>query len=344
MTNEIIIKNANENNLKAVNITLPKNKLIVMTGVSGSGKTSLAFDTICAEGQRRYMESLSSYARMFVGQMKKPDVESIEGLSPTISIAQKTVHSNPRSTVGTITEIYDYYRLLFAKIGKQYCPNCGKELKSVDIDQIIDFIYSYKENTKIGILAPVIIDRKTDGKQIFQDALSKGYRRIVVNNEIYNLDNPPKLDKKFKYNISIVIDRLKISHDERLRLSNSTENALNMANGLVEVAFFDDDNHFTSSRIFSQKNSCPSCGTSPLELSHRLFSFNSPTGACPTCNGIGYLNEFDIDKIIPDKRLSFLDGAILTHNPSADYYYKPFEALSKELNFSLSTPFSNIPP
>ena len=340
--NKIKIYGAREHNLKNVNLEIPKNTLTVLTGLSGSGKTSLAFDTICSEGQRRYMASLSSYARMFLGDMKKPDVDNIEGLSPTISIAQKTVHSNPRSTVGTITEIYDYYRLLFSKIGEQFCPNCGRKLESVDVDQIIDFIYNFEEGSKIAIASPLLIEKKSEGKGIFSQALEAGYSRVVVNGKIYNLDDPPKLDKKFKYSISVIVDRLKISKSDRIRLASAVETALGLSAGLVEVIFFDDDIRIKDSKIFSQKNSCPVCGISISEAEPRIFSFNSPVGACPVCNGIGYLDEFDIDKIIPDKKLSILEGAIQTHNPNAEYILRPFEALSEELGFSLNTPFKNL--
>ncbi|HAL18060.1 MAG TPA: excinuclease ABC subunit UvrA [Spirochaetaceae bacterium] len=338
----IRISKAREHNLKGVDLSIPKNTLTVISGLSGSGKTSLAFDTICAEGQRRYMQSLSSYARMFLGEMKKADVESIEGLSPTISIAQKTVHSNPRSTVGTLTEIYDYYRLLFSKVGDMFCPKCGRKLEAVDIDRIIEFVYSFGEQEKIAICSPILINRKTEGKSLFAQISKMGYKRVVINNRIYLIDEAPELDKKFKSNVSVVIDRLKITTDDRFRLANSIEKSFELSDGLVEVVRLDNDNNPVEIRIFSKKASCPECGISLAGKEPRLFSFNSPIGACPKCNGIGYLDEFDVDKIIPDKSLSFMDGGIVPCNPNADYYLKPFEALAKELKFSLNTPFKNL--
>ena len=339
----IRIFGAREHNLKSVDVSIPKNTLTVISGLSGSGKTSLAFDTICAEGQRRYMQSLSSYARMFLGEMKKADVDSIEGLSPTISIAQKTVHSNPRSTVGTLTEIYDYYRLLFSKVGDMFCPECGRKLEGVDIDRIIEFVYSFGEGEKIAICSPILINRKTEGKAIVSQVSKMGYKRIVINGKMYPVEEAPELDRKFKSSVSVVIDRLRVTHDDRFRLANSIEKSFELSDGLVEVARLDDANEPSEIRFFSKKASCPECGVSLSGREPRLFSFNSPIGACPTCNGIGYLDEFDPDKIIPDKSLSFMDGGIVPCNPNADYYLKPFEALSKELGFSLHTPFKNLP-
>jgi len=336
----IIIKGAKEHNLKNINLTLPRNKFIVFTGLSGSGKSSLAFDTIYAEGQRRYVESLSAYARQFLGQMEKPDVESIEGLSPAISIEQKSTHRNPRSTVGTITEIYDYLRLLFARIGKPYCPNCGKPISSLSSSQITDLIINYPEGTKIIILAPLVRGRKGEYKQLIKDIQKEGFVRIQIDGTIYNLnqDKIPNLDKNIKHNIELVVDRLVIRKDIRPRIADSVEIALKYGDGLVMLK---KDNETI---IYSQKLSCIDCGISIPEISPRLFSFNSPYGACPVCHGLGKIFEIDPNLIVPNPELSINDGAIDAFNIGiSSYLYNSLEALAKKYKFSLDTPFKNLP-
>lgn len=342
MSGKLVIRGAREHNLKNIDIELDKDKLIVISGLSGSGKSSLAFDTIFAEGQRRYVESLSSYARMFLGRLEKPDVDYIEGLSPAISIEQKTSHRNPRSTVGTVTEIYDYYRLLWARVGKQHCHLCGREITEQSIDQIISAIMTKKEGTKIIIFAPVAIGRKGEYKKVFQDAVSGGYSKARVDGVIIDdLSSPPALEKQVKHSISILIDRVVVRSESRSRLSDSLEAAIDMTNGLVEVGTLDQDGNIAY-EIFSEKNSCPHCGVSMPEMQPRLFSFNSPYGACPECNGLGYTSDFDISKLIPDRTLSFNQGALPTQNPKAPWGRKPFEALAKAYGFSLDTPFCDL--
>lgn len=297
MNDKLIIKNAKENNLKNVDLEIPRDKLVVFTGLSGSGKSSLAFDTIYAEGQRRYVESLSSYARQFLGLMEKPDVELIEGLSPAISIDQKTTSKNPRSTVGTVTEIYDYLRLLYARVGVPYCPNCGKRIKKQTIDEIVDQILEYEEGTKILVMAPVIRGKKGEYIKLFEQTLKEGFIRVRVDGEVYDLsDGIPELDKQKKHNIEIIVDRLVVSGDIRKRLADSVELASNHANNLVLVAKVGADE-----QLFSQNYACPDCGINIEELTPRMFSFNSPFGACPDCTGLGELLKIDVDKIMPDK-------------------------------------------
>ena len=343
--NKLIIKGASEHNLKSIDLTLDKDKLIVISGLSGSGKSSLAFDTIFAEGQRRYVESLSAYARQFLGRMEKPSVDYIEGLSPSIAIEQKSTSNNPRSIVGTITEIYDYYRLLWARVGTPYCPKCGREITEMSIDQIIDAIYQYEENTKLIISAPVARGRKGEYKKVFEDARSAGFQRAKIDGELVLLDDIDGLDKKFKHDIDIVVDRVKLSKDNRSRLSDSLETAIEMTNGLVKVTYIykEEEKTIEKEEVYSQKNSCPHCGITISDLEPRLFSFNNPYGACPTCKGIGIVSEFDIELIIPDANLSFNEHAIKTHNPQANWNSSIFEALSKELNFSLDTPINQLP-
>lgn len=340
---KLIITGAREHNLKNINLTLPKNKLIVISGLSGSGKSSLAFDTIFAEGQRRYVESLSPYARQFLGQMNKSDVDSIQGLSPAISIEQKTTHNNPRSTVGTLTEIYDHYRLLYARLGVQHCPKCGKLLTSVDIDQIIDFVYRIKEGTPIAIAAPVMIKAKGTHKDLLEDARDGGYRRVFIDGEICDIeDRIPALDKNVKHTISIIVDRLKVNPSDRLRLASAVETALDMANDKVEIAEFDERGNFKEKNIFSRKGTCPDCGITPSTPEPRLFSFNSPIGACPKCSGLGFLSDFDPNKIIPDLSKSFNEGGVVTNNPDSRYGRQGIDELAASMKFSLDAPLKSL--
>lgn len=340
--NDIIIKGAKQNNLKNIDLTLPREKLIVFTGLSGSGKSSLAFDTIFAEGQRRYVESLSSYARQFLGQMDKPDVESIEGLSPAISIDQKTTSQNPRSTVGTVTEIYDYLRLLYARIGIPHCPQCGREIKSISIDQIVDKVMLMEDRTKFMVLAPIVRDRKGEYVKQLENLKKSGYARVKIDGEIKSLDEDIKLDKNRKHNISVIVDRLVIKDDIRRRLTDSVENALKLADGLVIIENAENGEE----ELFSTNNSCPECGISIGEITPRMFSFNAPAGACPECTGLGFKSEIDIDKLIPDKSVSLEDGAIKCTGWNLDagkMVQMKFRALSRRYGFSLSTPYENLP-
>ena len=303
MQNSIIIKGAKEHNLKDINIEIPRDKLVVITGLSGSGKSSLAFDTLYAEGQRRYVESLSSYARQFLGLMEKPDVESIEGLSPAISIDQKTTSRNPRSTVGTVTEIYDYVRLLYARIGVPYCPNCGKKIEKQTIDQIIDSVMSLEEGTRIQVLAPVVRGKKGEYTKLLQDFQKEGFVRVRVDGEVYELTDDIEIDRKKKHNIELVVDRLVVKEEIRTRLTESVETALKYANNLVVIDIPGD-----KEILYSQNYACPDCNISIEELTPRMFSFNNPFGACPTCTGIGYLMKMDEDLIVPDKNKTLYDG------------------------------------
>lgn len=303
MQNSIIIKGAKEHNLKDINIEIPRDKLVVITGLSGSGKSSLAFDTLYAEGQRRYVESLSSYARQFLGLMEKPDVESIEGLSPAISIDQKTTSRNPRSTVGTVTEIYDYIRLLYARIGVPYCPNCGKKIEKQTIDQIIDSVMSLEEGTRIQVLAPVVRGKKGEYTKLLQDFQKEGFVRVRVDGEVYELTDDIEIDRKKKHNIELVVDRLVVKEEIRTRLTESVETALKYANNLVVIDIPGD-----KEILYSQNYACPDCNISIEELTSRMFSFNNPFGACPTCTGIGYLMKMDEDLIVPDKNKTLYDG------------------------------------
>ncbi|MBQ2259508.1 MAG: excinuclease ABC subunit UvrA [Spirochaetales bacterium] len=340
MNDKIIIRGAREHNLKNIDISLPKDSLVVISGLSGSGKSSLAFDTIFAEGQRRYMESLSSYARMFLGRLEKPDVDTIEGLSPSIAIEQKSTNRNPRSTVGTVTEIYDYYRLLWARIGHMHCPICGREITETSVDQIIDFIFSHPQGGRIMLLAPIARNKKGEFKAILEDALKLGYLKAEIDGKIHSLeDGIPALEKKLKHNVSIVVDRVKIDLKERTRISDAIERCCELANGLVEVVYHDEK----TSELYSQKNSCPDCGITIPEIEPRFFSFNSPIGACPECNGLGATFSFDPDKIIPERHLSYVEGAIKTHKPTANYYRSAIEGLYKHYGFSLDQKIEDLP-
>ena len=339
----IKIRGANEHNLKNISVDIPRDQLVVLTGLSGSGKSSLAFDTIYAEGQRRYMESLSSYARQFLGQMEKPDVESIEGLSPAISIDQKSTNRNPRSTVGTVTEIYDYLRLLYARIGIPHCPRCGREIKKQSVDQMVDQIMELPERTKIQILAPIVRGRKGEHVKVFEQARKSGYVRVRVDGNLYELSEEIKLEKNIKHNIEIVVDRLVVKPGIEKRLTDSVENALNLAEGLMLV-----DADDAGMINFSQSFSCPDCGISIDEIEPRSFSFNNPFGACPDCFGLGYKMEFDEDLMIPDKSLSINDGAIAAMGWQSATDKKSFtnailQALSKEYKFNLDTPYEDYP-
>ena len=306
MQSSIYIKGARENNLKNIDVEIPRDKLVVITGLSGSGKSSLAFDTIYAEGQRRYVESLSSYARMFLGQMDKPDVDYIDGLSPAISIDQKVTSKNPRSTVGTVTEIYDYLRLLWARIGVPHCPKCGKEIQQQSIDQIVDKILSLTQGTKIQVMAPIVRGRKGEHVKVFEDAKKSGYVRARVDGISYELSEEIKLEKNKKHNIEIIVDRLVIKADINRRLTDSCETALALAGGILYIDVIGEEKPL----VFSQNYACDECGISIEELAPRLFSFNNPHGACPTCTGLGMQLLIDPDLVIPNPNLSILDGGI----------------------------------
>ena len=345
---KIVIRGAREHNLKNISVEIPRNKLVVISGLSGSGKSSLAFDTLFAEGQRRYMESLSSYARQFLGSMDKPDVDSIEGLSPAISIEQKTTHNNPRSTVGTVTEIYDYYRLLFARIGRAHCPNCAREIKEQSEDQIIETILSWGGGTRITLLAPVIRGKKGEHQKIIEDARKSGFVRARIDGLMVELDDSIKLDKQKKHTIEIVVDRIviKSAEESRKRLAESVEAALQSANGVIVVLRrVDDDSEkgwHEEEVFFSQKNACPDCGISIPELQPRLFSFNNPFGACPECTGIGEKMEWDAGKILPDDSLSFNQGAFPFYNPDSEWNHSMFSAVAETGGFSLDTPVRDL--
>lgn len=339
----IKIRGANEHNLKNLDVDIPRNEFIVLTGLSGSGKSSLAFDTIYAEGQRRYMESLSSYARQFLGQMEKPDVERIEGLSPAISIDQKSTNRNPRSTVGTVTEIYDYFRLLYARIGIPHCPVCGKEIKKQSVDQMVDQILSMEEGTRIQLLAPVVRGRKGTHQKLFEQAKRSGYVRVQVDGNIYDLTEEIPMDKNIKHNIEIVVDRLVVKPGIEKRLTDSVESVLELAEGLMMVDVIGGE-----PVNFSQSFSCPDCGVSIEEIEPRSFSFNNPFGACPDCFGLGYKMEFDIDLMIPDKSLSLSGGAIQvmgwqSSTDKGSFTNAVLQALSEEYKFSLDTPYEELP-
>ena len=342
MQKEIFIKGARENNLKNIDVTIPRDKLVVLTGLSGSGKSSLAFDTIYAEGQRRYVESLSSYARMFLGQMDKPDVDYIDGLSPAISIDQKTTSKNPRSTVGTVTEIYDYMRLLWARVGVPHCPKCGKEIRQQTIDQILDQIMALPEGTRIQVMAPVVRGRKGEHTKVLEDARRSGYVRARIDGEMHELDEEINLSKTFKHQIDIVVDRLIVRADIATRLTDSVETASNLTGGLVTVNLLKEGQDLS----FSQNYACEDCGVSIEELAPRLFSFNSPFGACPTCMGLGMQLKVDPTLVIPDESKSILDGAVVAtgwnsiRSDGISRMY--FDALSKRYNFSLRTPYAQL--
>ncbi len=343
MQDKIVIKGARENNLKNIDVTIPRDKLVVLTGLSGSGKSSLAFETLYAEGQRRYVESLSSYARMFLGQMEKPDVDYIEGLSPAISIDQKTTSKNPRSTVGTVTEIYDYLRLLWARVGTPHCPSCGKEIKQQTIDQIIDQVMTLPEAARIQVLAPVIRGKKGEHLKIFEDARKSGYVRVRADGSLYDLTEEIKLDKNKKHSIEIVVDRLVIREDVARRLTDSVETASNLSGGIVIINVLGDEERDI---LFSQNYACEDCGVSIDELTPRMFSFNNPFGACPTCTGLGSQMKIDPDRIVPNRSLSILEGAICAsgwnHIKSDGISRMYFDALSKKYKFKLSDPVEKL--
>ena len=342
MNDKIVIKGAKEHNLKNINIEIPRDKLVVITGLSGSGKSSLAFDTLYAEGQRRYVESLSSYARQFLGLMEKPAVESIEGLSPAISIDQKTTSKNPRSTVGTVTEIYDYIRLLYARIGIPYCPNCGKKIEKQSIDQIIDSILQLPEGTRIQVLAPIVRGRKGEFTKQLQNFQKEGFVRVRIDGEMYELSDDIKLDRKKKHNVELVVDRLVIKEDIRSRLTESVETALKNAENLVLIDIVGD-----KEVLYSSNYACPDCGFSFPELTPRMFSFNNPFGACPTCMGIGYLMKMDEDLIIPDKNKTLYDGvkafgsSVMKRADTMAKMY--FESIARHYNVDISKPIKKLP-
>lgn len=339
----IKIRGASEHNLKHIDLNIPRNEFVVLTGLSGSGKSSLAFDTIYAEGQRRYMESLSSYARQFLGQMEKPNVEKIEGLSPAISIDQKSTNRNPRSTVGTVTEIYDYFRLLYARIGIPHCPECGREIKRQSVDQMVDQILSMPEGTKIQLLAPVVRGRKGEHVKVFDRAKKSGYVRVRVDGSLYELAEEIKLDKNIKHNIEIIVDRLVVKEGIERRLTDSIENVLALADGLMIVDVIDGE-----PITFSENFACPDCGISVGEIEPRSFSFNNPFGACPECFGLGYKMEFDVDLMIPDKSISISEGAIAvmgwqSSGSEGSFTNAVLQALAREYQFSLDTPYGELP-
>ncbi len=344
MKNYIRIRGANEHNLHDLSIDIPREEFVVLTGLSGSGKSSLAFDTIYAEGQRRYMESLSSYARQFLGQMEKPDVESIEGLSPAISIDQKSTNRNPRSTVGTVTEIYDYFRLLFARVGIPHCPKCGKEIKKQSVDQMVDQIMALPERTRIQLLAPVVKGRKGEHVKVLEQARKSGFVRVRIDGNLYELSEEIKLDKNIKHLIEIVVDRLVVKEGIERRLSDSIETVMNLSEGLLVVDVADGE-----VLTFSSSYACPDCGISMEEVEPRSFSFNNPFGACPDCSGLGYKMEFDEDLMIPDKSLSIAEGAIAVTGwqsctePSS-FTYAILKGLTEEYHFDLNTPYENLDP
>ena len=336
---KIVIKGASQHNLKHIDLELPRNKLIAVSGVSGSGKSSLAFDTVFAEGQRRYVESLSAYARQFLGRLDKPEVDDIEGLSPAVSIEQKTTHKNPRSTVGTVTEIYDYYRLLFARIGTPHCPECGREIREQSVDQIVDTVLSYPEGTRLIVAAPVVMGRKGEFRKIFTDAADSGFVRVRVDGEIRLLSEEIDLDKKQKHDIDIIVDRIVLSSEARHRTAESVETALSLTDGIVKIDFGNGE----ESRFFSQKSACVHCGISLPELQPRLFSFNNPYGACPECAGLGMTMDFAPELVVPDETLSLENGAVVPGKDS-QWLKAWLSVLSSEYGFSTETPFGELPP
>ena len=342
----IKIRGANEHNLKNIDLDIPRDEFVVLTGLSGSGKSSLAFDTIYAEGQRRYMESLSSYARQFLGQAEKPNVEKIEGLSPAISIDQKSTNRNPRSTVGTVTEIYDYFRLLYARIGIPHCPKCGKEIKKQTVDQMVDMVMGLPERTKIQLLAPVVRGRKGTHQKLLEQAKRSGYVRVIADGNMYELTEEIPLEKNKKHNIEIIVDRLIVKEGIEKRLTDSIESVLELADGLVMVEVQGQQEE-TQILQFSDSFACPDCGISVDEIEPRSFSFNNPFGACPDCFGLGYKMEFDEELMIPDPSLSIAGGAIQVTgwqsctDPSS-YTYATLTALAKEYDFDLNTPYEEL--
>lgn len=343
MQDYIHVKGAREHNLQNLEVKIPRDQLVVLTGLSGSGKSSLAFDTIFAEGQRRYMESLSSYARQFLGQMEKPDVDSIEGLSPAISIDQKTTSRNPRSTVGTVTEIYDYMRLLFARIGVPHCPKCGRRIEKQTVDQMADQLLDLPEGTRLILMAPVVRGRKGQHQKVLESARRSGFVRVYIDGSLYQLEETIELDKNKKHNIEIVVDRLIVRDGLRQRMTDSIETALKLSEGLLMVSVVGEE----EPRLFSQNFACPDCGISIEELQPRMFSFNNPVGACPACTGIGYLMKFDPELVIPDRSLSLRQGAItapgwMSSNQPDSFTYRILDQLSKKYQFSLDTPVKDL--
>lgn len=340
---KLVVRGAREHNLKDVSIELPRNSLVVFTGLSGSGKSSLAFDTIFAEGQRRYVESLSAYARQFLGQMDKPDVDFIEGLSPAVSIDQKSTNRNPRSTVGTITEVYDYLRLLFARAGRPHCPKCGQEVTRQSPQAIVDQILTMPASTKFQVLAPVVRARKGEFLDLFQDLMSQGYSRARIDGEVVALSEAPKLKKQEKHTIEVVIDRLTAKAESKSRLTDSIETALRLAQGIVILDFVDAKGG-DKERIFSEHLACHDCSLSFEELEPRSFSFNSPFGACPDCSGIGTKLEVDIDLVIPDDSISIAEGAIApwSSGHTSEYFTHLLEGLAEEVPFKLDVPWKKI--
>lgn len=346
MMDKIVVRGARVHNLKNIDVEIPRNKLVVITGLSGSGKSSLAFDTLYAEGQRRYVESLSAYARQFLGLMEKPDVDSIEGLSPAISIDQKTTSRNPRSTVGTVTEIYDYLRLLFARIGKPHCPQCGRPISRQTVDQMVDRVMALPEGTRIAVLAPVVRGRKGEYRKLFQDIRKKGFVRVRVDGQIMDVAEEIQLDKNRKHNIEIVVDRIILRPDSVRRLTDSIETAMEHANGLVQVVVLDEEKG-GEELLFSRDAACPDCGISVEEISPRMFSFNSPYGACRECSGLGFRLEVDPELVVPDPNLSIAEGAIAPWAKNwqmGNYYYQLLTAVAAAYGFSLDTPFKDLRP
>ncbi|RLC47681.1 MAG: excinuclease ABC subunit UvrA, partial [Candidatus Cloacimonadota bacterium] len=343
MKTEIFIKGAQEHNLKNLDVRIPRNKLVVITGVSGSGKSSLAFDTLYAEGQRRYVESLSAYARQFLGQMEKPKIDYIEGLSPAISIEQKAASKNPRSTVGTVTEIYDYLRVLYARIGKQFCYNCGDPVGSQSADQLVDHILENPDKTRIQILAPIVQNRKGEHKEELEEARNEGFVRVKINGVMRDLAEDIKLDKKSKHSIDIVVDRLVLKDGIRSRLFDSIETALRLTDGFIKIDFVDEKR----TENLSEANSCSRCSIGYPELTPQHFSFNSPIGMCKNCNGLGTTMEFDPDLIVRDKKLSIMQGAVVPwgelQKKKTGWQLKKLLAIAREFNFSLKTPWNELP-
>ena len=344
MSEELVVRGARQHNLKNVDLELPRDKMIVFTGLSGSGKSSLAFDTIFAEGQRRYVESLSSYARQFLGQMDKPDVDFIEGLSPAVSIDQKSTSKNPRSTVGTITEVHDYLRLLYARAGTAYCPVCDEEIQAQSAEQIVDRVLENEDGTRFQILAPVVRGRKGEYGELFAELQAKGFVRAIVDGEQVRLENPPRLEKKLKHNIDIVIDRLVVKEGMRRRLTDSVESALELADGLATIDFVDvEDGSPARQRRYSEKRACPNDHPLALEeIEPRTFSFNAPYGSCPECSGLGAKQEVDPDLIVPDEELSLAEGAVVVWRSSAKYYQRLLEGLARQMDFDINTPWKDL--
>jgi excinuclease ABC subunit A len=345
MNERLIVRGAREHNLKDISLDMPRNSLIVFTGLSGSGKSSLAFDTIFAEGQRRYVESLSAYARQFLGQMDKPDVDFIEGLSPAVSIDQKSTNRNPRSTVGTITEVYDYLRLLFSRAGRPHCPKCGKAIAKQTAQNIVDQILQMQDGLKFQVLAPVIRARKGEFLDLFKDFITQGYSRVRVDGLTYQISEVPKQKKQEKHTIEVVVDRLTVKTESKSRITDSIETALKLANGLVILDFVDAKNDSSNKeKSFSEHMACHECGISFEELEPRSFSFNSPFGACPECTGIGTKLEVDEQLIIPDDSISIYEGAIApwSGGQSAEYFLRLLEGLAEDIKFSLNTPWKKL--